>query len=80
MENKIKQAAIIYKTEFLLFLRDFFGFFFTLVFPAIMLILFGSIYGNTPMYPGSSLGSMDISVPAYAVMVIGVTGLMAFPG
>lgn len=79
MENKIKQAAIIYKTEFLLFLRDFFGFFFTLVFPAIMLILFGSIYGNAPMYPGSSLGSMDISVPAYAVMVIGVTGLMAFP-
>ena len=79
MKHSTKLFLVLYKTEFLLFLRDFFGFFFTLVFPVLMLLLFGSIYGNTPMYPGSSLGSMDICVPAYAVMVIGVTGLMAFP-
>lgn len=79
MKHNTKQFLVIYKTEFLLFLRDFFGFFFTLVFPVFMLILFGSIYGNTPMYPGSSLGCMDICVPAYTIMVIGVTGLMAFP-
>lgn len=75
----MKRFAIICKTEFLLFLRDISGFFFTLVFPALMLVLFGSIYGNEPMYPGADVGMMDVSVPAYAVMVIGVTGLMAFP-
>ncbi len=75
----MKRFAIICKTEFLLFLRDFFGFFFTLVFPVLMLLLFGGIYGNAPFYPGGEVGMMDISVPAYAVMVIGVTGLMAFP-
>lgn len=75
----MKRFAVIYKTELLLFVRDFFGFFFTLVFPGLMCVLFGSIYGNEPVYAGADIGIMDISVPAYAVMVIGVTGLMAFP-
>lgn len=65
--------------ELILFLRDFFSAFFTLTFPVMMLVLFGSIYGNEPIYPGAELGMMDSSVPAYAVMVMGVTGLMAFP-
>lgn len=75
----MKRFAMICKIELRLFLRDFFSFFFTLVFPAMMLVLFGSIYGNGPMYPGAEVGAMDVSVPAYAVMVMGVTGLMAFP-
>lgn len=79
MKHNTRQFVVICKIEFLLFLRDFFSFFFTVVFPVLMLVLFGSIYGNTPLYPGSSLKSMDVSVPAYAVMVISVTGLMAFP-
>lgn len=57
----------------------FFSFFFALVFPVLMLLLFGSIYGNTPIYDGADVGTMDISVPAYAVMIMGVTGLMSFP-
>lgn len=44
-----------------------------------MLLLFGGIYGNTPIYDGADVGTMDISVPAYAVMIMGVTGLMSFP-
>lgn len=75
----MKRFAIICKMEAILFLRDFFSIFFTLGFPALMLVMFGSIYGNEPMYPGADLGAMDVSVPAYAVMVMGVTGLMAFP-
>lgn len=65
--------------EFRLFVRDFFGFFFTFVFPLLMLVLYGSIYGNEPVFPGNPYGAMDLSVPAYAVMIVGVTGLMAFP-
>ena len=75
----MKRLLIICKIEFLLFLRDFFSVFFTLIFPTMMLVLFGGIYGNAPLYPGAELGVMDSSVPAYCVMVIGVTGLMAFP-
>ena len=71
--------AVICKMELRLFLRDFFSFFFALVFPVLMLLLFGGIYGNEPVYEGADIGMMDISVPAYSVMVIGVTGLMSLP-
>ena len=75
----MKGFATICKIELRLFTRDFFSFFFALVFPVLMLFLFGSIYGNTPIYHGADVKMMDISVPAYCVMVIGVTGLMSLP-
>lgn len=75
----MKRFITICQVEFVLFIRDFFGFFFTLVFPTMMLVLFGSIYGNNPIYPGAEVGMIDVSVPAYCVMVIGVTGLMSLP-
>ena len=75
----MKRFAVICEMELRLFTRDFFGFFFTLVFPVLMLLLFGGIYGNAPIYVGADIGMMDISVPAYSVMVIGVTGLMSIP-
>ena len=75
----MKGFTAICKIELQLFTRDFFSFFFALVFPVLMLLLFGSIYGNTPIYEGADIGMMDISVPAYSVMVIGVTGLMSLP-
>lgn len=75
----MKGFAVICKMESRLFMREFFSFFFTLVFPVLMLLIFGSIYGNTSIYDGADVGMMDISVPAYSVMVIGVTGLMSLP-
>lgn len=75
----MKGFATICKMELRLFTRDFFSFFFTLVFPVLMLLLFGGIFGNTPIYDGADVRMMDISVPAYSVMVIGVTGLMSLP-
>lgn len=75
----MKQFAVICKTELRLFTRDFFSFFFTLVFPVLMLLLMGSIFGNAPVYEGADIRMMDISVPAYSVMVIGVNGLMSLP-
>jgi len=75
----MKGFGVICKMELQLFMRDFFSFFFALVFPVLMLLLFGGIFGNTPIYDGAEVGMMDISVPAYSVMVIGVTGLMSLP-
>jgi ABC-2 type transport system permease protein len=60
-----------------LFLREPLGAFFTLVFPLMMLFLFGSIYGNEPTPMFSGRGTIDISVPAYTAMIIGTSGLMS---
>jgi len=60
-----------------LFLREPIGAFFTLVFPLMMLFLFGSIYGNKPEAMFGGHGTVDISVPAYTAMIIATTGLMS---
>lgn len=75
----MKRFIVICEIHFRLFIRDFFNFFFTLAFPVLMLLLFGGIYGNAPIYEGADVKIMDVSVPAYSVMVIGVTGLMSLP-
>lgn len=75
----MKKIIEIFKIELILYTRDFFGFFFTFAFPVLMLLLFGSIYGNEPSTFMNGLGTMDVSVPAYSAMIVGVTGLMAFP-
>lgn len=59
-----------------LFLREPVGAFFTLVFPLMMLFLFGSIYGNEPSPLFNGLGTVDISIPAYTAMIIATTGLV----
>jgi len=59
-----------------LFLREPVGAFFTLIFPLMMLFLFGSIYGNEPSAYFNGYGTVDISVPAYTAMIIATTGLM----
>jgi ABC-2 type transport system permease protein len=60
-----------------LFLREPVGAFFTLVFPLMMLFLFGGIYGNepTPLFGGR--GTVDVSVPAYTAMIIATSALMS---
>jgi len=59
-----------------LFLREPVGAFFTLVFPLMMLFLFGSIYGNAPVAMFGGYGTIDVSVPAYTAMIIATTGLV----
>jgi ABC-2 type transport system permease protein len=61
-----------------LFLREPVGAFFTLLFPLIMLFIFGTVYSNTPAGPGSG-GEEGISnlIPAFISMIIGMMGLMA---
>lgn len=75
----MKKLLTAMEIEARLYLRDFFGFFFTFAFPPLMLVLYGSIYGNEPAAYFGGWGAMDVSVPAYAAMIVGVTGLMAFP-
>jgi ABC-2 type transport system permease protein len=69
--------------EFKLFLREPEAFFFTLIFPMIMLFVFGSIFGNeltdVSIFLYGDRGTVDASVPAYMGLVIAVTGLMSIP-
>ncbi|HTX78244.1 MAG TPA: ABC transporter permease [Longilinea sp.] len=60
-----------------LFLREPVSAFFTLIFPLLMLFIFGSIYGSNPV-PGttSTQSAIGALIPAFTAMVIGITGLM----
>ncbi|MCD2346693.1 ABC transporter permease [Clostridium guangxiense] len=66
-------------TEFKLFFRNYVNLFFTIVFPGLMLVLFGEIYGNAPSKLFNGYGTIDISTPAYCAMIIAVTGIMSIP-
>ena len=69
----------ITKVEFKLYSRLFIGMFFALVFPSMMLLIFGGIYGNKPEPLFGGYGTVDISTPAYSAMIIAVTGIMSLP-
>jgi ABC-2 type transport system permease protein len=63
--------------ELKLFLREPAAAFFTLVFPLIVLVASGSIFGNQAGPDGR--GAVDISTPGYIALIIGTTGLMSVP-
>ena len=63
--------------EIKLYLRQPEAFFFTLVFPLLLLFLFGGIYGNKPNPFFGGRGTVDVSTPAYMAMIIGSTGLLS---
>ncbi len=67
--------------QFKLYLRETEAFFFTLAFPTLCLLLFGSIYGNepAPAFWGRPVGTVDASVPAYIGLIIGTVALMNIP-
>lgn len=75
----MKRFMTITKIESILFVRNFFAFFFTFIFPVLCLLFYGSIFGNEPSAELGGLGMMDVSVPAFSGLIIGMTGLMAFP-
>ena len=60
-----------------LYLREPVSAFFTLIFPMMMLFIFGTIYGNTPPPGSDEQGALDSLIPSFTAMVIGTTGLMA---
>ncbi len=63
-------------TETKLYLRQPIGAFFTLIFPLMILFLFGSLHGNDPLPEYNGYGTVDVSIPAYIGMIIGTTGIM----
>jgi ABC-2 type transport system permease protein len=62
-----------------LFLRNPLAAFFALAFPLLLLFLYGSIYGNTPLPLYGGHGMVDVYAPAYIAMVIATNGLLTVP-
>lgn len=60
-------------------LREPVGLFFTLAFPVMLMVLFGSIYGNEPDAFLNGFGQVDLSVPGYIGMIIGTIGMLGLP-
>jgi ABC-2 type transport system permease protein len=75
----MRAFAKLFLVQTKLFLREPIAAFFTVVFAPMMLVLFGSIYGNapTPMFGGR--GTVDVSVPAYIGMIIVGVALISLP-
>lgn len=66
-------------TELKLGLREPIAAFFTLIFPVLILLVFGTIYGNEPVDFFGGRGNVDVSVPGYIGMVIATTGMLSLP-
>lgn len=65
--------------EMKLFAREPVAMFFTFAFPIVILIVFGSIFGNEPVSEFGNLGNVDVSVPGYIGMITGTIGLIGLP-
>ena len=63
-----------------LFAREPAAFFFTLIFPVLLIVMFGLVFGNEPggSFPGP-FGYIDYSTPAITVLIIVSVGLMGIP-
>lgn len=63
-----------------LFLREPAAFFFTLMFPVLLIVMFGLVFGNEPgaMFPGP-FGYVDYSTPAMTALIIVSVALMGIP-
>ncbi len=66
-------------TDLKILLRNPIAIFFTLPFPILVLVVFGSIFGNAPIPQAGNLGQVDIMVPALFAIIIGTAALMNLP-
>ncbi len=61
--------------EMKLYVREPSAFFFTLIFPLLLMLLFGSIWGNTP-FPQQFFGYIDYSAASFIGIVMLTAGIM----
>ena len=61
--------------EFKVFLRNPTGAFFTIIFPLMLILVFGSIYGNGANPDFGGYGIVDVYVPSFTGMIVAVSAL-----
>lgn len=76
MKSLLKLSLV----ELKLFLRQPIAIFFTLIFPILLLAVFGAIYGNEQTEFFGGHGYIDVVCPAFIGLIIAMTGFTAIPG
>lgn len=75
----MKRLLTILKIETKLLFRNPLAIFFNIAFPTLMLVMYGTIYGNEPTPFFDGLGTIDASISGYVGMVIAVAAILTFP-
>lgn len=73
--NQKSPVLQLVATEFRLYVREPSAFFFTLIFPLLLMLLFGSIWGNDP-FPGETFGYIDAFTSSFIGLVVLTSGIM----
>lgn len=76
-QTQALRKLVIVQTK--LYLREPLGVFFSLLFAPLLLIMMGIIFGNDPVPMFNGRGYLDVNVPSYAAIVIGMIGLLSVP-
>ncbi len=77
LQMSATQKLVIMQAK--LYLREPMTVFFTLLFAPLLLVVMGLIFGNEPQAAFDGRGQLDIYVPMYAAIVIGMVGLTTIP-
>ena len=72
----LRSLASLVVVNLRLFVREPAAAFFTLAFPIMLVLVFGTIYGNDPQEMFDGYGSVDVSMPAYTALILGFVGLL----
>ncbi len=75
----IRSTLQLVKFEFRQVTRLFPTLFFSILFPLLLLMVFGEIYGNKPDEIFHGFGAVDILTPSYVVNIIAVNSLVNLP-
>ena len=75
----MKRFLLLTWIETKLYFRQFSGPFFAIAFPVMILLLFGTIWGNTPTQFYGGHGGADVTTAATIGLVIGVNGILSLP-
>ena len=75
----MKRFVLFTWLETKLYFRQFFSPFFAIAFPVMLLLLFGSIWGNAPSEFYGGFGGADVTTATTIGIVIVVNGIMSLP-
>jgi ABC-2 type transport system permease protein len=62
-----------------MYFREWQNLFFVFLFPLMIVVLFGGIYGNTRIPGVQDFGYMDTAISGYVALVLLVSGMLNFP-
>jgi len=75
----LKSLLRLTAVQMKLYLREPMASFFTLIYPTMLLLILGFIWGNEPNPGFGGLGFVDSMLPAYLGLVLVTVGLMGLP-